>query len=302
VAEVPSVCLAIATFRSDEAVIALVESVLEADSHGLFSEILVVDSMGTGRVPEVAAARGWDRVRYFDHEVNLGSAGNLARRLELGAERGHRWTYTVNHDGEVDLGVVRRLVEVGESLDRVGAIYPLRYKTGRGRYDLTGTQRLPLPFRGARRRPEGPLIETYWGSSNATLYASAPVHEGLLPWADLWMGWEDLGYGWLLERHGYQQVIVTDAENRDPYEYRRRGPVVLTDKPSWYAYYQVRNLILVTRRNAQPLSHWLTVAGRVAVELGLTAALRPDKPIRYRLLARGLLDGLRGRAGKWRLP
>ena len=302
VSESPSVCVAVATFRHDDAVLALVESVLEADSEGFLSEILIVDSMGTGRLPESIAARGWDRVVYFDHHVNLGSAGNLARRLELGATRGHRWTYAVNHDGEVDLAVVRRLVEVGESLEHVGVVYPLRYKTGRSRYDLAGTQRLPLPFRGTRDRPNTTLIDTYWGSSNATLYASAPVHDGLLPWADLWMGWEELGYGWLLHRHGYRQVIVTDVENRDPYEYAKHGPLVITDKPSWYAYYQMRNLILVTRRNRQPLSHWVVIAGRVALELGLTTALRPEKRKRYRLLAHGLFDGIRDRSGKWNLP
>jgi len=302
VGEPSTVCLAVASFRYDDAALALVESVLAADTERLFDEILIVDSMGTGRVPEAIAARGWDRVVYFDHDANLGSAGNLARRLELGAERGHRWTYAVNHDGDVDVDVVRRLVEIGDTLGRVGAVYPLRYKVGRARYDLTGTQRLPLPFRGTPERPDAPLIDTYWGSSNATLYASAPVREGLVPWADLWMGWEDLGYGWLLERHGYRQVIVTEVENRDPYEYAAHGAVVITDKPSWYAYYHVRNLILVTRRNRQPLSHWIAVAGRIALELGLTTALRPDKGARYRLLASGVLDGLRGRSGKWRVP
>src|SRR5690606_5841691 len=260
----------------------------------------------TGAVPEAIAANGWDdRVQYFDHAANLGSAGNLARRLELAAERGHDWVYAINHDGDVDVSVVRSLVACGEALDPVGAVYPLRYKEGRGKYDLTGRQALPLPFKGSVHRPSAKLLDTYWGSSNGTLYATAPVREGLSPWADLWMGWEDLGYGWLLQKHGWRQVILTDVESRDPYEYVTHGGargVTITRKPAWYAYYQVRNLILVTRRNDQPLSHWLTVAGRIWLEVALTTALRPDKLTRYKLLARGVVDGVPGRSGKSDVP
>ena len=304
--ELNGICLAVASFRNDQAVLKLVRDVLDTDRGGLLSDILIVDSQGTGAVPAAIREAGWERVRYFDHGSNLGSAGNLARRLELAAERGHRWVYAVNHDGEVDVEVVRYLVEIGESLTGVGAVYPLRYKIGRKKYDLTGRQRLPLPFRGATKRPKQPILDTYWSSSNGSLYATEPVLSGLKPWADLWMGWEDLGYGWLLEKNAYRQVIATEVDSRDPYEYSSRGrgrtSITLTHKPSWYAYYFARNLILVTRRNSQPISHWLAVVGRLALEVALTTAFRPDKVTRYRFLTQGIVDGVRGRTGKWKVP
>src|SRR5690606_8974758 len=118
----PRVCLAIASFRFDEAVIALLESVFEQDNGDFFAEVLVVDSMGTGAVPEAIAANGWDdRVQYFDHAANLGSAGNLARRLELAAERGHDWAYAITHDGDVDVSGARSLLACGAAPGPVGA-------------------------------------------------------------------------------------------------------------------------------------------------------------------------------------
>jgi GT2 family glycosyltransferase len=298
------VCLAISSFRNDENVLALIEAALSA---AYFDEILVVDSLGTGAMAQAIEERGWSkRVRYENHPKNLGSAGNLARRLELAAERGHDWVYAINHDGEVDASVVRELVACGRSLRRPGAVHPLRFKTGRGLYDMTGRSALPLPFRGRRTRPAQETLEVYWGSSNGTLYALEPVRQGLLPWADLWMGWEDLGYGWLLHKRGYQQVLLTTVETRDSYEYAHHRAfgrtLTITSKPAWYAYYQARNLILVTRRNGQAWDHWAVVAGRVLLELGVTAALRPNKTTRYRLLARGVFDGLRERTGKWLVP
>ena len=296
-----SVCLAISSFRNDETVLALLEEALE--DLAPFAEILIVDSMGTGALPAAIAARGWsEQVFYESSEHNLGSAGNLARRLEWAAERDHRWVFAMNHDARVDHDVVRALVECGETVDRVGAVFPMRFKQGRQMYDLTGRQALPLPFRGSKERPTEAQYDVHWGSSNGTLYALEPVREGLSPWAELWMGWEDLGYGWLLERHGYRQVVLTDVEMEDPYEYVQKGPVTITDKPSWYAYYQARNLVLVTRWNLQPPIYWATVAGRLGLEVCLTVALRPDKRTRLNYLAHGLFDGLRGRAGKWMVP
>lgn len=302
-AQRPSVCLAISSFRNDDSVLGLLETAVDSE---YFDEILVVDSLGTGALPAVFADRGWtDVIVYENHVQNLGSAGNLARRLEFAAERGHDWVYAINHDGEVDPRVVQALVQHGQTLGgNPGAIYPLRYLTGRQKYDLTGTIPLPVPFHGSKRRPPGPFFEVYWSSSNGALYALEPVRRGNLPWADLWMGWEDLGYGWLLHQRGYRQVVVTSVETHDTYEYTRtRSPFTITDKPSWYAYYQLRNLVLITRRiETATIPCWTTIAARVGLEFALTLAFRRDKAERCRLLARGLYDGVRNKTGKRTSP
>ncbi|MDQ3030790.1 MAG: glycosyltransferase [Myxococcota bacterium] len=300
----PRVCLAISSFRNDEPVRRLVEAALADGSP--FERIFVVDSLGTGAIDGSVRARWGDRVSFLCAEENLGSAGNLAKRLELAAEAGFDYVYALNHDGAVDFANVRELLRFVGTRPRIGAAYPLRWLARRGRYDITGAQSLPLPLRSAEAVDSDTPLRVTWSSSNGALYSLAPVREGLLPWADLWMGWEDMGYGWLLDRNGWEQYIVPSARADDDYEYsthRFLGRTLhLADKPAWYAYYQIRNLILITRRNERPRLDRAVVAMRLAQELTLTAAFRSQKALRYRLLASGLVDGLRNRSGKWRLP
>lgn len=301
----PRVCLAISSFRNDDCIEALLRAHAERRDTP-FEHIFVVDSLGTGRIEGLLREAGWTHVTYYSAPLNLGSAGNLATRLRLAAEAGYDFAYAINHDADVDLAALHELLRFARGKPRLGALYPLRYLTARGRYDVTGTQKAPLPLRGAASAPTDESLEVSWSSSNGALYALDPVRDGLLPWADLWMGWEDMGYGWLLERHRYQQFIVTRARALDNYEYRAHRVLsrhlYLTEKPAWYAYYQARNLILITRRNRRPARDYAVVAARIAQEVVLTTVLRPEKRKRYELLFWGLIDGVRNRSGKWRVP
>lgn len=300
------VALAISAYRSDDAVIALLEAV-HATAAGLFSRILVVDSLGSGRIAGEILARGWTAVDYRSYDRNLGSAGNLAERLRLAAEGAADAVYALNHDAPFDLAVLRALCAVAAATPRMGAIYPLRRRVGReGTWDMTGTVRFPVRYKWTDAPPPGPALDVYWGSSNGTLYALDPVRAGLLPMGDLWMGWEDLIYGWALTDGGWAQRIAVGAVFDDPYEYTQaRTPLLrarLTDKPTWYAYYFTRNLILGTRRTRRPLVVRARIVARIAAELGVSATLRSSRRKRVRLLLAGIRDGLLGRAGKYRVP
>ena len=303
--------LAVSTYRYDEAVLTLLEGARKDAALELFERVLVVDSIGTGRMPAELAARFGSQVQYHAADRNLGSAGNLALRLQLAADAGADVVYAVNHDGSVERATVTRLFQAACELGatsatpRFGALFPLRRLTHRqGRYDLTGRWSFPVPSRLHAEKPREPLLEVYWSSSNPALYALAPVREGLTPWGDLWMGWEDLGYGWLLHRHGLKQYVVTDAVTDDGYELRpvAGSSVYISDKPAWYAYYAARNLVLVTKRVRPGPLRALAVASRIALEAGDTVVARRDKRARLSYLAHGVADGLRGRTGKWRLP
>jgi GT2 family glycosyltransferase len=296
-----SVYLTISSFRNDEAVAALLESAASLVPR-VFTHVIVVDSLGTGRVEQLIRDRGWPWVTYESASVNLGSAGNLALRLQLAAACGADFAYALNHDGRLSEKTVTAMVDAADAIEHIGAAYPLRILANRSRrYDVTGASSILIPRRTRLSPPEDSVLEAYWGSSNGALYALRPVREGLAPWSDLWMGWEDLGYGWLLHSRGYRQVIVRDAVFEDPYEFRavsdERGFYV-SDKPSWYAYYAARNLILIGRRLKPGLHRTASLGCRIALECGTTALLRPQKRERLRLIARGVFDGLRGRAGK----
>ena len=229
----------------------------------------------------------------------MGAAGNLLRRLTWAAEAGYDYAYGINADGDIAPTVVAALLTAAERRRgaRLGALYPLRRYPARDRYEVTGRTRFPVPFRGLRTAPTKPF-RVHWASSNGALYALQPIRDGVLPWEDLWMGWEDLAYGFHLDDHGYEQWVEPSAILDDDYETK---PVLLswslTDKPSWYAYYVTRNLILTYQRTQQTPGSWGALGARIAMEYATTTLFRGEKRRRLSLLTRGILDGVRGRGG-----
>lgn len=304
---VPRVCLSVAAYKSDDAVQHLLET---AASFGgaPFEKVFVIDSLGSGAIPKLIEARGWSAwVEYSNFNENLGSAGNLYQRLKIPADLGFDWVYAINSDGKLNKDVPTTLVEFATRNPNAGAIYPLRRFPGRqNRFDMTGTTPFPMMFQGMSTPPSGESLEAFWGSSNGCLYSTKPIRSGATPFPDFWMGWEDLAYGWLLQSMGLRQFIVTSAVLIDDYEYTSRnvGPFyfTITDKPAWYAYYNVRNLLLSLQRIDVAPKTVFAVATRLLGELGVTVALRDNKIKRVGLFMEGVRDGLLGRSGKGRFP
>lgn len=297
----PRVCLAISSYRHDEEIAQLLGQAARL-APDLFFRVLVVDSLGTGKIPELARERGWPWLEYRNSATNLGSAGNLAKRLEVAAELGADWAYALNHDGEIHEETIRALIRAATKEATLGAAYPLRRLQNRDDcFDLTGRARFSMSGITTKIRPTAEEVEVYWASSNGALYSMNPVRQGLRPWADLWMGFEDLAYGWLLAVNGFRQVIVTDAEFCDNYEFRRVSflglSLTVSDKPSWYSYYYGRNLLTIIRRiRVNPPTAW-AIYFRIVIEFCLTVLFRDQKGRRLRYLATGTLDGLKGRLG-----
>ena len=303
------VCLAIATFRNDDKVIALIDAVTNDDGRSPFSKIIVVDSIGTDRIPRWLADQERNDVEYHNFDENLGSAGNLHERLRLAAQTETTYCYAINHDGEVDLQAVETMRRHANARSSVGVVYPLRFRPSRGgAWDRSGKHGFAWRFTGSRERPDAfnSVEEVTWASSNGALYALAPVRAGINVWKELWMGWEDLEYGMRLKQKGYKQLRCMDAVFVDHYEYREFKVLgrsfYIADKPAWYAYYFARNLIAATKRNnPDPLSFSILTL-RLVQEALVTAALRRDKQQRAELLLRGIVDGIRGKMGKRAFP
>ncbi len=301
--DLSSVCLAISCFRNDETVLRLLDRLAPAGVH--YASILVVDSLGTGNLPgKLRTREAAQPVTYECAPQNLGSAGNLALRLELAARTNARYVFAINHDGNASCESIAELLRLAETLGpKLGAVYPLRRMASRGGvFDVTGRYRFPFAAVRRRRPPQAALTPVFWSSSNGALYSLTPPRNGLLPYADLWMGYEDLGYGWLLHEHGYKQYTASGVQLDDGYEYQRSQGLWITDKPAWYAYYFARNLILTAKRTHQPLPVQGLALARVLLELGVSATLRKQKRARLSATLHGLRDALRSRAGKWRLP
>jgi GT2 family glycosyltransferase len=295
------VWLVISSYRNDAEVMRILEQVqalrptMAEDVS--FDRILVVDSQGTGTVPSLLADRGWDHVIYRSYPRNLGSGANLCERLRIASEGGADYAYALNHDGNFDPAVLRALLQAAGALENPGAVYPLSYLSTTKRFNLTGTRELPLPAKLVAAPPSAALIDVFWSSSNGALYSMAPVRNGIVPWHAMWMGWEDLEYGWRLSDHGYRQVMVCGAIYRDNYEYQQTWLARTIDKPAWRTYYSFRNLVLAVRRSRnRPVFH-AVVLYRALGEMALIALVRDSKFTRLRHLCRGVWDGFTERFG-----
>jgi GT2 family glycosyltransferase len=291
------VWLVISSYRNDEEVLRILDHAHSWDAK-IFDRILIVESEGTGVVPGILEDRGWDDVVYRSYDQNLGSGANLCERLRLAAEGGADYAYAINHDGCLDFKVVASLLKAAESIENLGAAYPLSYLTETGQYNVTGTRELPWPAKLVTAAPKGPLLNVFWSSSNGALYSMNPVRRGIVPWEAMWMGWEDLEYGWSLFDHGYRQVIVCDAIFRDNYEYTPTKLGNVVQKPAWRTYYQIRNLILAIRRTRSRPLYYLVAVYRFILECGLILLVRKNKWKRLRLVCAGAGDGIKGVGGE----
>ncbi len=286
------VWLVISSYRNDADVIRLLHQAQEEQARALFESVLIVDSQVTGAVPTFIKEQGWNHVHYQAYDYNLGSGANLRERLRLAAAAGADYAYALNHDADIAPPVIAALLKASGSIEDLGAAYPLGYLAGAGRYNVTGTRERPWPAKLVMRPPSGPLLEAYWSSSNGALYALEPARRGILPWEAMWMGWEDLEYGWRLRDAGFRQVIVCDAVFRDDYEYAASGLRVV-NKPDWRTFYHMRNLILATRRSRRRFSFLAVAAYRFLQEMALILVARPQKWQRWRYLFLGVRAGLR---------
>lgn len=285
------VWLVISSCRNDDDVIRILNQV-QSFGRDVFERILVVDSQGTDAVPSLLAHGGWDYVIYRSYPHNLGSGANLRERLRIAAEGGADYAYAINHDGSFAPEVIRTLLDAAKFVENLGAAYPLGYLTTAKRFNLTGTRELPLPAMLVELPPPSPLIDVFWSSSNGALYSTTPARQGILPWSAMWMGWEDLEYGWRLSDEGYRQVIVRDAIYFDNYEYKQTWLANTIDKPAWRTYYSFRNLILAVRRSRGRFLFYAVVIYRALLELALIVLVRDLKFSRVRSMYRGVWDGL----------
>jgi GT2 family glycosyltransferase len=191
-------------------------------------------------------------VSYFNSDINLGSAGNLNKRLEWANQLGMDYVLALNHDAEITLTVYHALLDKTDKYQKIGALYPLRYLQGKSIYDLSGLKVFSMTASGVSDKPMEDLIEVAWSSSNGALYSMEPLRDlkKISPDASLWMGWEDYLYGLQLKKAGYSQWIVSSAETIDSYEYKAvkfyTAGKTIADKPVWYSYYDARNLILIS--------------------------------------------------------
>jgi len=244
-----SVVVAISAFRSDQAVVKLLEQII-SDPHPDVVSIVVVDSLGSGKLPGQFSSLNWP-VAYKNSDCNLGSAGNLFERISYAADARADWCFCLNHDANWEAARLEKMLKVARSNYNVGAVYPVLHYGNRERPWEAGRNRfVPSASKRFAEKPDRELAaEVMWSSSNGALYATAPYHQGVEVMKQLWMGYEDLAYGIALFQAGWLQLVCNDAVLSDIFDLLERKflgkSFYIHDKPAWYSYYGMRNLLLI---------------------------------------------------------
>lgn len=299
------VAIAISAFRSDDAVNALLASIF-ADPHDDVASVIVVDSLGSGAVRKAIIEHAWP-VTYVNSAYNLGSAGNLAARVMSAHDLGASWCLCLNHDASWSADRLNAMLKVARADQRVGAVYPLldhaprerRWEDGRRSFDPVTELCSEMPKRESD-------AEVMWSSSNGALYSTAPYAEGIKVMDSLWMGYEDLAYGLGLWLAGWKQMMCRDAVLSEIFDYRALNflgrRIHVPDKPAWYQFYDIRNLLLIRRRYGGSGVSLLAISRKFCRSLLRIILLEREKATRLRFLIAGLACGMRGSSGKWIKP
>jgi GT2 family glycosyltransferase len=296
-----SIVVAISAFKSDQAVIDLLSSIFR-DPHDSVLQVIVVDSLGSGEISSACSSNSWP-VTYYNFNTNLGSAGNLRKRIELASELGAEWCLCLNHDANWNSERLSAMIETSHSQVGIGAVYPvLDHHPRRPRWEVG--RRSFTPTAGARL-DKIPLVdssEVLWSSSNGALYSTAPVLNGVEVMSELWMGYEDLAYGVALNQQGWTQLVCCKAVLSKVFDYTEPNlpirRVFIQDKPAWYSYYNMRNLILINKRYGEHGVSLIMVFIKFIHSGARIVFLEPNRFSKIYLHFRGFIDGFRGRVGK----
>lgn len=298
--------VAISSFKSDDDAINLIQRIL-SESWPI-DGIIVVDSMGEGRISSFLSENNIPNTTYHNFDYNLGSAGNLHNRLELASQRDWDFVLALNHDALVTKSTLLAQIE-HIALPQLGALYPLKFFPEKAFYDYSGTKEVgPWRAFGPKELPEEAIIPHIWSSSNGALYSLEPVRKGISPNKNLWFGWDDYLYGLDLRKSGYKQYVVTKAVCEDNYEFEsmKLGPVTmkLSAKPAWYHYYRTRNLWWISiYLHPSPLRLCRILVRTVAESFSICLGWeKHEKLLALKYQFTGLMHGIFNKTGKWKVP
>ena len=277
-----NVIVAISSFRSDPKVLDLLDLIFSCDST-LFLEVIVVDSKPTGLIDEFILKKGYP-VKYITSAENLGSAGNLDSRLrEASKNPSAQWCLCLNHDAFFSEEFVISFIGKAENIqDKVGAVFPTRT------YD------------NGKVKKTDSIEKMLWSSSNGCLYSLDPLRKGLYVDSALWMGWEDYLYCTVLKHKGYENYIVNSLPFIDSYEYKTLNlyglKLKLNDKPSWYDYYSIRNLIYIGKK-IKIDTVYLNLLFKVCINSIFMSFFKEKTIERQTNFIKGTIDGFKGKMG-----
>lgn len=255
----PYVDVIVVLWHSTPFMEALFQGLLISDyPHDRMTVHIVDNSPGDGSLDEVKRlmqlhAAGLPSIELHEPGKNTGFSGgnNLAIRVSI--ERGHRYSYLLNHDAEFEAGTLREVVAVAEADPLIGSAQSLLVlQQNPEEINSSGNAIHYLGFGYCagyhEKRSEAPtgVPRIGYASGAGVLFPNEVLKKvGLLD-ETLFAYHEDLDLGWRLLLAGYRNVLAPKSVLRHRYEFSR-------SIAKWY--WMERNRLVVVLKNY----HWLTI-------------------------------------------
>lgn len=261
-----------------------------ADVRPQVGRLFVVDNGSAAE--ELAPVRGWvtaNDVELIGNERNLGTAVAINQAARLASDQGFDWLLTLDQDTVVTPTLVADLLRAARMYNPrrpVGVAGPTAENQRDPRCDGRAAVRRRVLF------TSGSLIRLdAWRSAGPLL-------------EDWFIDMVEAEFCLRIARHGYAVILACGASIEHsigrPTRHRLLGrEVSTTNHPAWRRYYLTRNRVLTWRgywRHApawvafDAFGHWRDTLFMALFETGRAQKLKSTR--------RGLVDGLRGRAGR----
>lgn len=268
------------------------------------AEIVVVDNGSDGAVSRLLAKQAWPNISILLQKDNIGVAAAVNRGVEEALRSGATHVLLSDQDSVPPPGMVRTLLAVCDWLDAqsmpFGAVGPQYFDPSSGyRSPFARTQGLWLS--SVRETFPSPCVETdFLITSGSLISASAWKATGGMD-ESLFIDYVDIEWGLRARRIGYPcygtfrtQMAHTLGDRRVSFF----GLAIPVHGPIRH-YYQIRNPILLYKRNTIPLNWKIVDAARLALRFVFYSTVTGPRIENLICMGRGVLDAFRGRSGKY---
>lgn len=278
-----SVCAVMVTFNPGAELIANV-SVLSRQVDG----IVIVDNASSGaaldRIRELQEHSSYKVIR---NDSNLGVAGALNIGLRVALEERYEWIVTFDQDSTVTEGYIDAMLDAARNAERVGIVCP-RYR------DRHSMRELPMP-----RTKSGDLLTTM--TSGSMVHRTTIETAG---WFDerLYIDSVDTEYGLRLRSMGLRLIQAEKAEllhsvGRLVGHWWLGRNFWTTNHSAGRRYYMTRNRLFIFSRYPREIDWIRRDLRSMAGEIFGIVMFEENKLRKLYLIARGMIDGLRGKWG-----
>jgi rhamnosyltransferase len=238
-------------------------------------------------------------VKIYNFGNNLGIAYAQSVAMEWAFSNGADFVLQLDQDSILENSTVRKLTDSFNDLSslgyRIGALGPLHFDKVRGKVDYN---RLP---KGIKIPGTSCEIVKHTLSSACLIPKQAFEKTGNID-KDLFIDLVDWEYCWRLRKNGFEVVrdnsVLLPHQVGNGYQDIINGVNVRKPAPIRH-YYHSRNVILMLHRSYVPFSFKIRELSKLLIKIFLYRFIFKDGLVRWSFLARGIIDGLRGKKGKY---